>query len=142
MPRSSRIKWISSVARRWRPSFSVLWKSRLKCGSVDFASTPRNNSAWAGSFSMSSTLTPEWDMVFSGRRDFHHAQPEIIEVPQRPHKFFHGHRFDDVAVHVQIIRLEDVFLRPRNRQYDHRKMFELRVAFNLREHFAPVLFRQ
>jgi hypothetical protein len=77
-----------------------------------------------------------------GFRELDDREPEVLDVTDDRDELFQIDRFGDVAVGVQVVGPEDVFLGFGSGEYHNGNGFQFGVALDLCEDLAAVLPRQ
>jgi hypothetical protein len=75
-------------------------------------------------------------------RKANHLDEELVDLADRPHELIDVDRLCDVGVGVQLVALEDVFLRGGGGEHDHGDVAEVGVGLDLLEQLAAVVLGQ
>src|SRR5689334_11376223 len=79
---------------------------------------------------------------FSGVRQLHDLEPELLDGLHYLEKLFQVQGLGDVRVGAQSVALEDVLFRLRRREDHHRNVLQPVVLLDLLEHLAAAFLRQ
>src|SRR6266852_8459462 len=132
----------SVAATRSRPAASVSATARVKSTPFVSRSASLMSRASPGLSSTSSTRTgtPAIRTLVGWQLD--NGQPEVLDRLHHGEELVDIDRLVDVAIRVQVIRLDDVGLGVRRRQHHDRNPSQVGIFLDLGKHLAAVLAGQ